>query len=87
MSAKKGVGMLLSATKSGLSALSVTVNKARKSYANKHESNVLAEFKNKGLKPEDYLFEGVFLVSPTLLLLYSWIFPAFRACLTHIYPS
>lgn len=59
VAAKKGYGMLLSATKSGLSALSVSVSKARKGYASKHESSVLAELKNKGLSPADYIFEGL----------------------------
>lgn len=59
IAAKKGVGMLLNATKTGLSALSVGVSKARKGYATKHESSVLAELKDKGLSPADYLFEAL----------------------------
>lgn len=59
MAAKKGVGLLFSATKSGLSVLSGSVTKARKTYASKHESSVLAELKNRGLRPADYLFEAL----------------------------
>eukprot|EP00250_Pteridium_aquilinum_P012020 c20458_g1_i1 orf=199-969(-) len=59
VAAKKGVGLLFSATKSGLSVLSGSVSKARKTYASKHESSVLAELKNKGLRPADYLFEAL----------------------------
>lgn len=59
VAAKKGVGLLFSATKSGLSVLSGSVSKARKTYASKHESSVLAELKSKGLRPADYLFEAL----------------------------
>ncbi|KAI5066933.1 hypothetical protein GOP47_0017461 [Adiantum capillus-veneris] len=59
VAAKKGVGLLFSATKSGLSALSGSMNKARKTYASKHESSVLTELKNRGLRPADYLFEAL----------------------------
>lgn len=59
VAAKKGVGLLVSATRSGLSALSGSVSKAKKGYATKHESSVLAELKNKGLSPADYLFEAL----------------------------
>ncbi|MCO5558393.1 hypothetical protein L7F22_011974 [Adiantum nelumboides] len=59
VAAKKGVGLLFSATKSSLSALSVSVSKARKTYGSKHESSVLAELKNRGLRPADYLFEAL----------------------------
>eukprot|EP00249_Psilotum_nudum_P014528 c24865_g1_i4 orf=293-577(-) len=57
--AKKGVGMLVNATKSGISVLSTGVSKARKGYAVKHENSVLAELKNKGLSPADNLFEAL----------------------------
>ena len=60
MSAKKGAGFFYSATKSGLSALSITVNKVRKSYGSNHERNVLGELRNRGLPPEDLIFEGIF---------------------------
>ena len=60
MSAKKGAGFFYSATKSGLSALSITVNKVRKSYGSNHERNFLGELRNRGLPPEDLIFEGIF---------------------------
>lgn len=59
IAAKKGVGLLFTATKSGLSVLSSSVNKARKTYASKHEGSVLAELKNRGLRPAEYLFEAL----------------------------
>lgn len=59
VAAKKGVGMFLSATKSSFSVLSVGVNKARKGYASKHESSVVAELKKKRLSPAEYIFEAL----------------------------
>ncbi|KAH7287846.1 hypothetical protein KP509_32G077200 [Ceratopteris richardii] len=56
--AKRGVGLIFTATKSRLSVISRSVSNVRKTYANKHESSVLAELKSRGLRPADYLFEG-----------------------------
>ncbi|KAJ7516149.1 hypothetical protein O6H91_22G044900 [Diphasiastrum complanatum] len=56
--AKKGVGIFLGATKSGLSALTTGIAKARRSYGNKHETGVLQELRKTGLSPEDYVFQA-----------------------------
>ncbi|KAH7287843.1 hypothetical protein KP509_32G077200 [Ceratopteris richardii] len=57
--AKRGVGLIFTATKSRLSVISRSVSNVRKTYANKHESSVLAELKSRGLRPADYLFEAL----------------------------
>lgn len=54
----KGLGMMLSASKQGMAVLSGGLNKVRKQYATKHEADVLAELKKKGLRPSDILFQG-----------------------------
>ncbi|KAJ7539419.1 hypothetical protein O6H91_11G091800 [Diphasiastrum complanatum] len=56
--AKRGVGILFSATKSGLSAFSSGISKARKGFANKHETGVLDELRKMGLTPADHLYEA-----------------------------
>jgi hypothetical protein len=55
----KGLGMMLSASKQGMSALSGGLNKVRKQYATKHEADVLAELKRKGMRPNDVLFQAL----------------------------
>jgi hypothetical protein len=76
MAAKKGVGFLFSATKNGLSALSVTVGKAKKSYSNNHERGVLSELRNRGLPPQDLIFEGSFLKTMAIPLAFLHFFSA-----------
>lgn len=55
--AKKGVGLLFNATKSGLSSLSSGINKSKKAYASKHEADVLTELKNSGVSPSELIFK------------------------------
>lgn len=55
----KGLGMMLSASKQGMAALSGGLDKVRKQYATKHEADVLAELKKKGLRPRDTLYQGI----------------------------
>jgi hypothetical protein len=55
----KGLGMMLSASKQGMAALSGGLNKVRKQYASKHEADVLAELKRKGIRPSEILFQAL----------------------------
>lgn len=55
--AKKGVGLLFNATKSGLSSLSSGINKTRKAYVSKHEADVLAELNKSGVSPSELIFK------------------------------
>lgn len=56
--AKKGLGMMFSASKAAASAISAGVQKVRKGYANKHELGVLNELKARGLSPVELMVEG-----------------------------
>ncbi|BBN16857.1 hypothetical protein MPTK1_7g09890 [Marchantia polymorpha subsp. ruderalis] len=55
IAAKKGLGMMFSASKVAAAAIQAGVQKARKGYANKHEQDVLNELKAKGLPPVEHL--------------------------------
>jgi hypothetical protein len=57
--ALKGLGMMMSASKQGMAALSTSLSKVRKSYANKHEADVLAELRKRGVPPSEILFQGL----------------------------
>ncbi|CAM6104750.1 unnamed protein product [Calypogeia fissa] len=57
--AKKGLGMMFSASKAAASAISARVQKVRKGYANKHELGVLNELKAKGLAPVEHLVQAI----------------------------
>ncbi|CAM6107487.1 unnamed protein product [Calypogeia fissa] len=57
--AKKGLGMMFSASKAAASAISAGVQKVRKGYANKHELGVLNELKAKGLAPVEHLVQAM----------------------------
>ena len=54
----KGLGMMLSASKQGMAALSGGLNKMRKQYATKHESDVLAELRKRSVHPGEIMFQG-----------------------------
>eukprot|EP01018_Ginkgo_biloba_P007279 Gb_20811 [translate_table: standard] len=56
--AKKGVGMLFTATKSGISAISSGFTKVKKEYAGSHETAVLMELKQKGISPPVLLYQA-----------------------------
>lgn len=56
--AKKGLGMMFSASKAAASAISAGVQKVRQGYANKHELGVLNELRAKGLAPVEHLVLG-----------------------------
>ncbi|GLJ28676.1 hypothetical protein SUGI_0565030 [Cryptomeria japonica] len=56
--AKKGVGLLFNATKNGLSSISNGLNKTKKAYASKHETDVLNEIKQRGVSPGDLIFQA-----------------------------
>jgi hypothetical protein len=43
---------------SGISAISDGVNRARRSYATKHEQSVLSELKHKELSASEHVFQG-----------------------------
>lgn len=57
--ALKGLGMMMSASKQGMAALSTSLSKVRKSYANKHEADVLAELRKRGVPPSEILFQAM----------------------------
>ncbi len=54
----KGFGKMLTASKSGMAALSSGLSKMKKSYATKHEADVVSGLKNKGVHPRELLFAG-----------------------------
>lgn len=56
--AKKGVGMLFSATKNSFSVISGGISKAKKEYASKHEHSVMLELNQKGLSASDLLYQA-----------------------------
>lgn len=57
--AKKGLGMMFSAGKAAAAAISDGIQKARKGYANKHETGVLTELKARGLSPVELIVEAM----------------------------
>jgi hypothetical protein len=54
----KGFGKMMTASKSGMAALSSGLSKMKKSYATKHEADVVSGLKNKGVHPRELLFAG-----------------------------
>jgi hypothetical protein len=54
----KGFGKMMTASKSGMAALSSGLNKMKKSYATKHEADVVSGLKNRGVHPRELLFAG-----------------------------
>ncbi|EFJ13757.1 hypothetical protein SELMODRAFT_424266 [Selaginella moellendorffii] len=57
--AKKGVGMLFNATKTGFAALSQGIHMVRKGYADKHETGVLEDLRKTGKSPVEHLFDAL----------------------------
>ncbi|CAM6010431.1 unnamed protein product [Sphagnum balticum] len=53
--AKKSLAFLKNATKSGVAAVSQSIDKVRKGYATKHEESVMNELRAKGLHPAEHL--------------------------------
>ncbi|KAH8957133.1 hypothetical protein BDL97_07G076400 [Sphagnum fallax] len=56
--AKKSLAFLKNATKSGVAAVSQSIDKVRKGYATKHEESVMNELRGKGLHPAEHLHAG-----------------------------
>lgn len=65
--AKKSLAFLKNATKSGVAAVSQSIDKVRKGYATKHEESVMNELRAKGLHPAEHLHAG--LLQPLFFLL------------------
>ncbi|CAK9858055.1 unnamed protein product [Sphagnum jensenii] len=55
----KGFGKMMTASKSGMAVLSSGLSKMKKSYATKHEADVVSGLKNKGVHPRELLFAAM----------------------------
>ncbi|XP_024374916.1 uncharacterized protein [Physcomitrium patens] len=54
-----GLGLMKNATKQGIAAVSGGLSKVRKQYATKHEADVIAELRKKGVSPREILFQAL----------------------------